>query len=45
LKAYKLGLQIFALVNAILPDKNVLLRHGTVVENMAKRGIFSWNWN
>ncbi|CAG7817120.1 unnamed protein product, partial [Allacma fusca] len=32
LETHQLGLQILALVNAILTDKNLLLRHGTVVD-------------
>ena len=32
LEAHQLGLQILVLVNAILSDKNLLLRHGTVVD-------------
>lgn len=32
LETHQLGLQILALVNAILKDKNLLLRHGTVVD-------------
>ena len=32
LETHQLGLQILALVNAILTDKNLLLRQGTVVD-------------
>ena len=32
LETHQLGLQILAVVNAILTDKNLLLRHGTVVD-------------